>query len=126
MRINLSGLSLLTLFFLSVLFGCKDNDTRSFMPGTYVNHAEGTYAVADDTLVVEHAENNNYLIHRRTGFNRIENGKKGNREYETEEWNAVYDQKLKTLRETRRGKILTFYPKAGKLKVGNREYIKLK
>jgi hypothetical protein len=119
--------TLIYLCAVAVLFvtACTSDKTRSFIPGTYVNHAGGEYSVADDTLVIEPAESNNFLIHRKTGFNVITDGKKGKRQYETEQWNAIYDEATKTLTEIRNGKLLTFYPDANKLLVGKREYIKI-
>lgn len=109
----------------TLLFACHADQTREFMPGTYVNSAGGKYSLADDTLVIVPAESNNYLIERRTGFNRISEGVKGKREYEKESWNAIYDEGTKTLQETRSGKLITFYPDSAFLKVGKRKYIKL-
>lgn len=119
-----------TLFYLcaiAVLFvtACTNDKTREFIPGTYVNSAGGEYSVADDTLVIEPAESNNFSIHRKTGFNVITDGKKGKRQYETEKWNAIYDEGTKSLTETRKGKIITFYPETGTLQVGKRKYTKL-
>ncbi len=117
----LTFLSLLMLF--SLLFACRNGNSGSDMTGTYVNHASGEYSIADDTLVVEHEQGNRFLIHRRTGFNLIREGKKGKREYETEKWNAIYDPKTEVMTETRRGKTITFY--GDKMMVRSREYIKL-
>ncbi|MES2458256.1 MAG: hypothetical protein V4594_22045 [Bacteroidota bacterium] len=119
-----------TLFYFcaaTVLFmaACNTDKTRSFIPGTYVNSAGGEYSVADDTLVIEPAESNNFSIQRKTGFNVINDGKKGKRQYETEQWNAIYDEGTKTLTETRKGKLITFYPETGTLKVGKRQYKKI-
>lgn len=104
---------------------CNNDKTRSFVPGTYLNSAGGEYSVADDTLFIEPAESNNYVIQRRTGFNVITDGKKGERQYETEQWNAIYDEGTKSLTETRKGKIITFFPESNTLKVGKREYQKI-
>lgn len=119
--------SLIMLCLVAVLFAaaCTTDKTRSFIPGTYVNSAGGEYSVADDTLFIEPSESNNFFIHRRTGFNLIRDGKKGKRQYETEQWNAIYDEATKSLTVTRSGKIITFYPETGALKVGRREYKKL-
>lgn len=119
--------SALFLFTLStlLLLACKENKRQSFIPGTYVNHAGGSYSVADDTLTIEHAGGSNYLIYRSTGFNLIRNGKKGKREHETEQWNAIYNKENGSLTETRKGKTITFYPDANKLMVGSREYQKI-
>lgn len=110
-----------------VLFvaACTNDKTRPFIPGTYVNSAGSEYSKTDDTLVIQQAESNNYFIHRKTGFNLIRNGKTGKRQYETEQWKAVYDEATKTLTETGKGKLITFYPDSGKLMVGKREYKKI-
>ena len=110
---------------LGMLAGCSADKTREFIPGTYVNSAGGKYSLADDTLVIVPAESTNYLIERRTGFNRLRDGFKGKREYEKESWNAIYDEGTKTLQETRLGKLITFYPDSAILKVGKRVYKKL-
>lgn len=109
-----------------LMAACNTDKTREFIPGTYVDTASSEYSTADDTLVIEAAESNNFIIYRKTGFNRINEGKSGKREYETEEWQAIYDEGTKSLTENRKGKIITFYPEAGKLKVGKREYQKIR
>jgi len=110
---------------LGMLAGCLADKTREFIPGTYVNIAGGKYSLADDTLVIVPSGSNNYLIERRTGFNRLRDGLKGKREYEKESWNVIYDEGTKTLQETRLGKLITFYPDSAILKVGKRVYKKL-
>ncbi len=119
--------NIIILFVLAValITSCNSDRTRPFIVGTYVNESTGEFSLASDTLVIEPSESNNFLIHRKTGFNRIRNGKKGIREYETEEWNAIYDESTKSLTETRTGKLITFYPNSNKLMVGKREYIKV-
>lgn len=104
---------------------CTSDKTRPFIPGTYVNRAGGEYSVADDTLMIVPTDVDTYNIHRKTGFNLIRDGKFGRRKYETELWQAVYDRGTKSLTETRQGKIITFYPETGSLRVGTREYHKL-
>jgi hypothetical protein len=116
---------LLIAFVAMIMAACTSDKTRSFIPGTYVNSAGSEYSVADDTLFIEPSGSNNFLIHRKTGFNLIEEGKKGERQHETEQWNAVYDEGTKALTETRKGKIITFDPESKTLKVGKREYRKL-
>lgn len=104
---------------------CKSDKVREFIPGIYVNHAEGEYSTASDTLIIEPSESNNYLIRRRTVFNRMKHGKTEKLEHETEEWNAIYNEGTKSLAESSKGKIITFFPKANKLMVGKREYNKI-
>ena len=105
---------------------CKSDKIRLFIPGTYINSAGSEFSIANDTLVIEPSESNNFYIHRKTGFNLISNGKIGKREYEIENWNAVYDEATKTLTETKKGKLITFFPDSTKLMVGKRTYQKLR
>lgn len=108
-----------------IMVSCNSDRTKEFIPGTYVNSATGEYSTADDTLTIVPTDVDTYIIHRRTGFNRIAGGKQQEREYETEEWQAVYNGNSKTLTETRTGKRITFYPASGSLRVGTREYHKI-
>jgi len=117
--------TILPLLFVATLIACNSDKTRDFVSGTYINHSEGDYSIADDTLVIESSERNNFLIHRKTGIRLIKKGKPGKFKYETEEWRAIYDEGTKTLTETKRGKLFSFYPEAGKLTVGKREYQKI-
>lgn len=107
------------------LTSCTGDKVRDFMPGTYVNSAGGEFSIASDTLKVELVEGNNYVIHRRTGYNLITDGEVGTREFETEKWNCAYSTATKTLSELRKGKIITFYPDSAAMKVGRREYQKI-
>jgi len=103
---------------------CQRDSVREFLPGLYTNSAVGELSKADDTLVVESADVNNFLIHRKTGFNLIRNGKAGKRQHEREEWHAIYNEATKTLSETRKGKLITIYPDSGFIRIGKRKYTK--
>jgi hypothetical protein len=116
---------ILTVLICGLLFACNLYEKQSFMPGTYVNNTTGRYSVASDTLVIEASEGDRFKIDRKTGFNLIRNGRKGRRQYETEKWNAVFDEKTGVLTETRRGKILMFDPDSNMLMIGNRKYKKV-
>ncbi|RZJ83695.1 MAG: hypothetical protein EOO20_22330 [Chryseobacterium sp.] len=105
--------------------GCTSDKVRDFMPGVYVNSASGEFSVASDTLEVQFVEGNNYVIHRRTGFNLVTDGKIGKREYEMEKWSAVYSPDTQGLTETKRGKLISFFPDSGSLSVGQRSYKKI-
>lgn len=113
------------VFGCAVLVGCSSDKVRDFMPGVYVNSAGGEFSVASDTLQVELVEGNNYVIHRRTGFNLVTDGKIGKREYEVEKWSAVYSSDTQGLTETRKGKLISFFPDSGSLSVGRRVYRKV-
>lgn len=118
-------IALIALLGCVMLFACNGDSKCSSIIGTYINHAGGTYSVADDTLSVQQMDGNNYTILRRTGFNLIREGKMGKREHETEEWNAIYNFENGTLTETRRGKIMVFQTDPAGLSIGKREYLKI-
>jgi len=108
-----------------VVLSCKSDNVRSFIPGTYVSTSSGEFSIASDTLVIKTSESNNFYVHRKTGFNRINDGKIGKREQQTENWNAVYDESTKTLNETSYGKQITFYPDSGMLMLENERFRKI-
>jgi predicted lipoprotein len=116
---------ILTVLSFAVLLACNTNNKQSHVPGTYVNNTTGKYSVASDTLVIEASEGNRFKVNRKTGFNLIRDGKKGKREYETEKWNTIYNEKTGVLTETQRGKALIFYPDSNMLMIGKRVYKKL-
>lgn len=111
-----------------LLFGtaCQQKKTENFIPGTYVNHSKGDYSIADDTLQVSLVQGENYQILRRTGFNRVVDGKPGRREYDTETWSGLFDTKTGVINESRYGKVISFYPDSGLLRVNQRTYKKIK
>ena len=113
------------LILVAFALGCKNDKVRAFLPGTYSNAAGGEYSRADDTLSFEPVQENEFRIHRRTGFNVIDNGKLGPRQYELEEWRAIYDEGTHTLTETRKGRLITVNPDADIVLVGRRKYLKI-
>ncbi|MFA6275799.1 MAG: hypothetical protein WC622_03570 [Pedobacter sp.] len=121
----MKNLIILCAILVAIVTACKSDNVRPFIPGTYINNADSEFSRANDTLVIEPSESNNFYLHRKTGFNLISNRKIGKREYETENWNAVYDEATKTLTETKKGKLITFYPDSAKLMVGKRMYQKI-
>lgn len=120
--------NLMILCAVAVLFvtACTTEKNRDFIPGTYANHAAGEFSIADDTLIIEAVEHNNYIIYRKTSFQKISNGKSGEQEHETEQWHAIYDEATQSLVETNKGKQLTFYPDKEQLMLGKRTYSKIK
>jgi len=113
----------LAMAIFALLFTACNGGSASNMTGTYVNHASSEFSIADDTLVVEHEKDQNYLIHRKTRFRVIdENGKKGKLQHETEEWKAVFDQGSQSMTENRKGRIISFDLAKGVLMLENSKY----
>ncbi|MEQ7801792.1 hypothetical protein ABDJ41_18500 [Pedobacter sp. ASV1-7] len=93
------------------------------IPGTYVNKASSEFSIAYDTLVVEHDKDLNYLIHRKTGFQLIdEKGRVGDLQLEREQWKAVYDEGSQSMTENRKGRVISFEFKQGLLILENSRY----
>lgn len=90
------------------LTACNSGGSGNNFSGTYVNHAESEFSIADDTLVIAHTDGEHFIIHRKTGFRELnEQGKSGKPQYEREEWPAVYDPKTGILTESRKGRVLS-------------------
>ncbi len=107
------------------LDSCEGDKVRDFIPGTYVNSAGGEFSIASDTLKIELVEGNNYQVLRSIGYNLIRDGKVGARQREAEQSSCAYSTATKTLTELKKGKVITFYPDSGSLKVGRRVYQKI-
>jgi len=98
-------MTVIAVLFIS-FFGCHSQPDFN---GTYVNHASGEFSIADDTLQVEHVQEQQYIIHRKTGYREIaEDSKPGKLQWHTEEWQAVYDPDTRVMTESRKGRTLTF------------------
>jgi hypothetical protein len=109
-----------------VLTACNALTGKRVLEGTYVSHSEGKYSIADDTLIVETGDGNLMLIHRRTGFRRLTDGRPGKKEYETEAWKAVWDKEEDVLKELWKGRLLYLDRDSGGLILGKRVYRKVK
>lgn len=108
-----------------LLVACQPNP-KNQMEGLYVNHSEGPYSLADDTLELVQLNGEQYQINRRTGFNLIRDGKIGKRQYETEQWQLSYDPDRSVMIQEAKGKQIDIDLDSQKLRVGKREYSKLK
>ncbi len=115
----LSAFSLL-LFGLSI--SCTSFQEPDFS-GTYVNTAGSEFSLANDTLVLEKADGQNYLIHRSTAFQLLgATGKPGKPQHEKEEWTTAYDSGAQLMREKRQGKEISFDADKKVMSVGRRKY----
>jgi hypothetical protein len=65
------------LFAALLLAGCGSKNVN----GTYVNHSEGQFSIADDTLIVA-----NTVVVNHTGFQKIRNGQLLPKAFKTRKW----------------------------------------
>jgi len=101
------------LFPILLLAAC--GGPAGFQPGTYVNHAESEYSVADDTLVIAP----DYRVTRNTTYHR----RGGQPRRLVKHFNGVWDADKQTLELTQTGTLLIFRP--GELRLANSTYRKL-
>ncbi len=112
---------------LGILGACKTgNNKKDFIPGMYVSHARGEFALASDTLVFAvGAGDNAYAIERRTGYQLITGGRPGRREWDRESWTGIFDPEKGLVQELRKGRVIRFVPDSGYLVIGRRVYRKV-
>ena len=125
--------TIFTLFFcLLLLNSCNtlfssDDKIKAFLPGTYVNLAESEFSKAIDTLLIrkEGLDGNTYSITRKVSFQRIRAGVIQPKEYQREQWVAIYDEKQEVLHEMKRFRTICYVPEKSKLWLANNEYEKI-
>ncbi|MDB5004429.1 MAG: hypothetical protein JWQ34_2654 [Mucilaginibacter sp.] len=64
------------LIFIALFFAACKSGSR-----TYVNHTEGQYSIADDTLIILDT-----LIINRMGYQKVRNGQTLPKEYKVKQW----------------------------------------
>jgi len=118
---------LLFLFIATTLFSCGliPGRSGSDISGMYVRTIHQRYATGSDTLVLTALSGGVYQVIKRSGYQRIKDGKKGDYEYDVQHWTGVYDEKEGMIRESRKGKVLVPLPKENKLLLGSAMYEKV-
>ena len=113
---------------IAVIAACQSKTTSilAFIDGSYVNHAQNNYGVADDTLTFTHSNDSHYIITRNTGYQAIRNGKPLPKKHKSEKAEGDYDRKTNLLNETTTGRVFRFDPDKGVLMLKQAVYRKLK
>lgn len=101
---NIRSLLLITISLIAIS-ACKVNSGTG-IEGTYVTTYEQEFAKGNDTLTITvyNKDSNTYQIKRRTGYNRIREGKLMPRELKEEEWMATYNEDKMILQQTEFGR----------------------
>ena len=109
------------------VLGCSSRSSAGpdEIPGTYSRSVQNEFSEGRDSLFITHLEGSAYSIEHRMAYRRIDEGKMGAVETKTEHWTALYDEAQGVLRETKRGRILSFQPEKKTLLVGSIAYQKL-
>jgi hypothetical protein len=105
----------------------QQQQVSDFIPGTYVNHAQSAYSIADDTLIIapDAQIENGYHVSRKTGFCRVLNGQLQPAQHKSKVFTAIWDAQKQTLQITENGIMLLFQPGGNQLMVQNSKYRKL-
>ncbi len=109
---------------LTMLAGCRPSPPKevpSFLPGIYVSQSENEFCRITDTFVIRRIrlEGDHYRVIRKSSFQRIRQGGNMPVEYQSEQWEAVFEEPDKVLRGTEKGKELRYVP--GENRVYNAE-----
>jgi hypothetical protein len=112
---------------ITVLFGCSPASNKSDISGTYVTQFKNEYSITSDTLVIALEGNSQtYNVERKTGFNKVRDGKTLPKEFKVTKWVSSYDTDKHLLQETELGKQISVIPEKQSLKFGDTEYQKVK
>src|ERR1700677_763799 len=94
---------------LILLAACSSpqKQVKDFIPGTYVNHAQSAYSIADDTLVikVDPLTEDHYQVTRKTGFRRLPSGAP---QYKSKTFSGTFDEQKGTLQLAENGLVILF------------------
>ncbi|MBB6108683.1 hypothetical protein SAMN05421821_10282 [Mucilaginibacter lappiensis] len=92
---------------LLLLAACQNPSKKKqdFIPGTYVQHSKGEYGVADDTLIIQHADGSSYQITQRTTYQAIREGKLLPKKHRVQNLDASWDDTKQELDETTTGRV---------------------
>lgn len=108
-----------------VIVACQPRSMEIFIEGSYVNHAENKYGLADDTLTFIKGGGQHYLITRRTGFQPIRDGKPLVKRYKVESLEGDYDPAKGLLNGTTTGQVFRFDRDKGVLLLKQAVYRKI-
>jgi len=119
--------SVLAAAIVLVMVACqsKSTQTKNFITGTYVNYSKGEYGEANDTLVIDQVNGNNYLITRKTTYQAIRDGKPLQKHHKVKKLNAIWDTQKQGLDETTTGRVFRFDPDKHLLLLDQGTYRKL-
>ena len=84
--------TILIALIITTLYSCSPKSKTTNISGIYVTQFKNEYSITSDTLVVaSEANSQTYSIERRTGFNKIRDGKTLPKEFKVAKWMSSYD-----------------------------------
>lgn len=112
---------------LVLITACNETKTGSDMEGVYTANFEHEFGKNEDTLIVKKINDKGiYQISRHTGLVRKIDSKEFSKEIKMETWTLEFDPARQTLTELREGKLLIWSNTTHSIRMGKREYKKIK
>ena len=126
MTIKIKSMKRLLNVCILIVLSCNETDKiKPFILGSYCKEVTNEFNQGYDTLVISALNENTYQVNRYSSFRRIRKGKKKPTERRTEIWTAFYNNHEQVLHETKKGKVISFFPDKNTLVVGTSEYKKI-
>ncbi|WP_461791488.1 hypothetical protein [Pedobacter sp.] len=117
----LCGCFAVLLFFASCNYGNSPD-----IEGSYTSYQSGEYSISKDTLViVRYGGKGDYQVVRRSGFQRVRDGKLMPMEHRVQDFIGRFDPETGTLTIASDGKKISFLPEGRSLLLMQREYHKM-
>ncbi len=107
------------ILFLWLFAGCSQAGS---ITGVYVKHVESEYSVGEDTVFISAGSNNQFVLERHTGYQRISNGKLLVRQLKIQH-SVIAPAANDRYQDRKTGAMLTF--EQNKLLLGTAEYQKI-
>jgi hypothetical protein len=118
--------SILLLSAAILIISCKYSKDPQ-IAGVYVTDFKNEYSITTDTLILSSTNGNKtFQIERRSGYNKIREGKILPKEYKQAKWVADYNEDKQLLQETELGRQIHLSLQKHTLLLGDSQYQKIK
>ncbi|MES2456352.1 MAG: hypothetical protein V4594_12460 [Bacteroidota bacterium] len=120
------GVLMLWCLALVLMLGSCGRGAGVSVAGTYVSHETGEYSISKDTLLILAAGGeDNFQLVRRSGFQRIREGKLQAEEIKVQEFSGQFDPESLVMRLDGEDKQIRFFAGGKSLLLAKREYGKV-
>jgi hypothetical protein len=114
---------------LAFLFSCQQppSPPPPFLPGMYVTEAANEFCRITDTLIIQKMSlgGSVYEVTRRSAFQRILPGEKRPVEYQSQQWETLYDSTRQVLLPAAKEAEISYSTETNKIRKGEWEYEKV-
>ena len=120
-----------TIVYATLLGACNlvKEDTKDFVPGTYVASFKDSVSAVNDTFYIDvltKSGSDQYAVINRVAYQQTIDGHAQPLNNKTNNWTGTYDEKYKTISVNQTGVILAFDPTKDEMKLGTVSYKRVK